>query len=671
VGEDPRRAAVRRLLEPRSIAVVGASARPGSFGERLTVEALRSPGVERVHLVHPHHAEVQGRRTVPSLADLDETVDLVLLGVPDAALVDQVSLAAKRGDGGAVVFGSATGLADPLRAAAGNLPMVGGGCMGYLNPARGVRAMGYLERDDLTPGPIAFVTHSGSVFSAMLRTHRRLDYSLVVSSGQELVTSTADYLHYALDLPQTRVIGLFLETMRSIDSLRAALARAADQDVAVVALTVGTSEVGQSLVAAHSGAIAGGDAAWEALLRAYGVHRARSLDELIDTLELFAIGRRPVRPGLGVASIHDSGGERTYTADVAERLGVSFAQLSEATLSALAGRIDDGLAAGNPLDVWSTGADTEELFANCLAMLAADDSVGVTALAVDLVEEFDGDDAYPEALLRVHAELDEPFVALAPTSAAVHQPTAARLRTAGIPVLEGLESGLRALRHLVTHRRVTPPPLTTGSASGTVEVGGGFALLSSYGIPVPGSSTVTAPDDAVLTAEAVGWPVALKTAAEVAHKVDVGGVVLGLTDAAQVQAAYDDLAARLGPAVLVQAMAPAGVELALGVVRDPHLGPLVVLAAGGTLVELVAQRVVALPPFDESAALALLDEVPLISQLLDGVRGAPPADRAAVAAALAALSRLALDLPDHVDALDINPLICTPDGVVAVDVLVC
>ena len=166
---------------------------------------------------------------------------------------------------------------DAVVAAAGEMALVGGGCMGFVDTTTGVRAIGYLERDPLPAGSIALVTHSGSVFSALLRTHRRLEYSVVVSSGQELVCTTADHLAYALSLPETRVVGLVLETMRDAAGLQAGLAEAAARDIPVVALTVGSSVRGQALVDAHSGAIAGSDAGWEALFAAYGVHRCADL----------------------------------------------------------------------------------------------------------------------------------------------------------------------------------------------------------------------------------------------------------------------------------------------------------------------------------------------------------------------------------------------------------
>ena len=185
------------MMGARSVAVVGASDRPDSFGWRLTTEVLRSPGFSRVHLVHPTRREVLGRPCVPSLDDVPDPVDLVLLGIPDAALAPTLTLAAARGDAGAVVYGPAYGVKDAVIEAAGEMALVGGGCMGFVDTTTGVRAIGYLERDPLPTGSIALVTHSGSVFSALLRTHRRLEYSVVVSSGQELVSTTPDHLAYA------------------------------------------------------------------------------------------------------------------------------------------------------------------------------------------------------------------------------------------------------------------------------------------------------------------------------------------------------------------------------------------------------------------------------------------------------------------------------------------
>ncbi len=374
--------ALRRMLEPRSVAVVGASARVGSFGYRLATEVLASTAPLDVHLVNPRGGELREHPLVPSLSDVSGPVDLVLLGVPDTAVAAQLELAAGRGDSGAVVFGSAHGLGDTLRGVASDagMALLGGGCMSFVNAPYGVRAIGYQERAQVPTGPVALVSHSGSAFSALLRTHRPLGFTLAVSSGQELVTSAAELVDHALDIEGTGVVALLLETLRDTERLRAALTRAEEADVPVVALTVGGSPTGRRLVDAHSGALAGDDAAWEALFEAHGVHRVSDLDELVNTLELFAVGRRAARTGAdsgrGIATVHDSGAERALAADLAHELSVPFAVLSESTRARVQPWLDPPLVADNPLDVWGRGANTERLFTDCLRALADDEAGG-------------------------------------------------------------------------------------------------------------------------------------------------------------------------------------------------------------------------------------------------------------------------------------------------------
>jgi acyl-CoA synthetase (NDP forming) len=669
------------MLSARSVAVVGASDRPDSFGRRLTLEALRSPGIERVHLVHPTRTSVLDLPCVPSLADVPEPVDLVLCGVPDKSVASTLAIASERGDAGAVTFGLLSGFKEDVVAAAGDMALVGGGCMGFVNTTAGVRAIGYLERDPLPAGPIALVTHSGSVFSSILRTRRALGWTLAVSSGQELVTTTPDYLEYALSLAETRVIGLVMETMRDARRLEACLAEAAARDIPVCALTVGLSEGGQALVDAHSGAIAGSDAGWEALFTAYGVHRCTDLDDLTDSLETFAIGRRHVPgTGRGIATAHDSGAERVLVADIAERLDVRFASLAESTLSRLAPLLDPGLVPMNPLDVWGRGSDTAELFTECLTMLAEDPETGAVVLAVDLVDEYDGDESYPIVMENLLSRTEKPLAVLANVTSAISPAFADRLRAQGIPVLEGTASGLRALGHLMAEPPRPRPEVVVDterqarwvarlSAGGALAGREWTALLADYGIPVTPGESVLSSAAAVAAAEQLGFPVVLKSdAPEVHHKTEADGVRLGLADAEAVASAYADLAGRLGPQVVVQHQAT-GVEVALGVFADPLLGPLVMVAAGGVLVELVADRAVALPPVDRETALEMIGRLK-VSALLDGFRGAPPGDVDALAAAVVALGQLVVELGSHLAGLDLNPVIVGPHSAYVVDALV-
>ncbi len=736
--------AIRAMLEARSVALVGASPRPGTFGSRMLEEVAKSSSRPRSYPVNPRYGELGGRRCYPSLADLPEAPDLALLAVPDPALEEQLALAAQTGCRSAVIFGNAhsgpvpvsagirsagassqapsAGRSSPVRADVGGagarseglgadvagpgsgarpdlrerlaaiatdagMALCGAGCMGFANVSFGLRALGYTEPDPLPAGPVALVTHSGSVFSAMLRARRGFGFTLTVSSGQELVTAAPGYLEYALSLRGTRVLALVLEAIRDGASLRRVLAAAADRDIPVVLLTVGSSVRGRSMVAAHSGALAGSDGGWEALARAYGVHRVSDLAEFADTLELFALRRRAgavsgaAGERAGIATVHDSGLERAHVVDVADALGVPFAEVSPATIARLTDLLDPGLIPANPLDVWGTGADTRELFGGSLLTLAEDPAVQAVALAVDLVHELDGDQSYPFALLDVAERTSKPLAVLSNVPSAIDTDLARQLRGQGIAVLEGTRSGLVALRHLLAHARpleplagspVAPERQARGReliASGQASGARLASLLAEYGISTARTLAAASLDAVLAAAEQVGYPVVLKTSEpEILHKSDVGGVVLGITDAGQLAAAYRDLAARLGPTALVCQTVPAGTELALGLVTDPELGTLVVIGAGGILVELLADRVVALPPVSVAQAGELLAGL-RVSNLLAGARGAKAADLGSVARAVAGLSELAAELGADLEALDINPLICGPAGAVAADAL--
>jgi acyl-CoA synthetase (NDP forming) len=388
------------------------------------------------------------------------------------------------------------------------------------------------------------------------------------------------------------------------------------------------------------------------------------LAEFTDTLELFSAGRRS--NGGGVATVHDSGAERALLADLAHELAVPFVDLADETLATIDGMLDDGLAPTNPLDVWGTGADTRNLFGSCVQAMSDDPGVGVTALAVDLVTEFDGDTAYADAVLDVARSTDAPLAVLASVPSAIDTPTAQRLRDNGVPVLEGFRSGLAALGHLVRW----PLPIERPgqpARSGRRIPEDAFELLASYGIPVVQSRTAHSIGEALMAANELGYPVALKTLGAL-HKSDVGGVVLNLADDAALSVAYTTMAESLGPAVTVQPVVADGVEVSVGFVRDDAFGPLVVVAAGGTLVELLADRVVACPPVSHAAARRLLDGL-RIRPLLAGWRGQPAVDVDALADVVVRFSEMAAELGDAFDAVEANPVIASPTGAIAVDAL--
>jgi acetate---CoA ligase (ADP-forming) len=684
--------ALATMLEAASVGVVGASPRVGSFGREMLLELERGGYEGEIFPINPRYPTIDGRPCHPSLETLGRPVDIVLLGVPNALLESQMAAAAAAGTRGAVIFAScfeevapnAPPLTERIAAIARSAGMAicGGNCMGFLNVERGLRACGF-PMPQLAPGGVTFITHSGSAFAALAHNDRNLRFNLVVSAGQELVTTSADYLRYALELDTTRVVAMFLETVRDPTNFEETLAIAADRGIPVVVLKVGRQERTKRLVEAHSGALAGSDAAYEALFDAYGVLRVATLDELTDTAELLAAGRK-ARPG-GLASIHDSGGERALLVDAAADAGVEFATLSGPTVERLEGVLEQGLSATNPLDAWGTGNDAEEIFRECMDALLEDPSTAALAFCVDMTTESEGVASYVATALEVYRSTHKPMAMLGNLASAIDRADSSKLRDAGVPVLEGTATGLAAFRHLFAYRdflaRSRPPATAidvTLSRRWRERLMGGrplsstesLTLLSDYGIPVAVSHEATTAEEVVDAAERIGWPVALKTASRaVAHKSDVGGIVLDISGKDALLAAYRDLAARLGPQVLVGAMAPRGVELALGIVRDEQFGPIAMVGTGGVLIEVLKEARFILPPIERSRALEIVEGL-RVGTLLHGVRGAPAADIPAVADAVAALSRLADDLGPVLDALDVNPLIAGPDGCLAVDALV-
>ncbi len=450
------------LLRPRSLALVGASATPGSFGHALLRQARDTGYDGAIYPVNPTRDEIDGARCYPALADLPERVDCAVLAVGDARLEESLRAAIAAGIPASVIFGAMPdpGSSDPLPerlrdlAQAAGMALLGGNCMGYYNAVDRLYISGYPVRERAPAGGIAFVSHSGSAFSAMANSGRDFRFSWVISPGQELAVTAADYLRFLVQQPETRAVGLFLESVRDPQGFVGALEQAAAADVPVVVLKVGRSEQGRRMALAHSGALAGSDAAFSALCERWGVLRVDSLDEMGDALELLAAPRR-VRAG-GLALGGDSGGERAMIVDRAAALDVPWAALGEATLAEIAGALEPGLQPGNPLDMWGSGKEWQASYERCLTALARDPAVGATVLAVDLVPGSRLAPDYIDVVLRVQEQTGAPLAVLGNMSSTIDRAFARRLRDGGVPVLMGTDTGLRALGHALQRQPVAP-----------------------------------------------------------------------------------------------------------------------------------------------------------------------------------------------------------------------
>jgi len=672
------------MLRARTVAIVGASERSGSVGDQMTRQLISGGFPGEVFPINPRYETVHGLRSLKSLQDLTAPVDLAVLAVANPQLEAEMEKAVEIGARSVAIFASCHGSAESggalrerLRDLAdeAGIPICGGNGMGFLNVEDRIRVCGFYQPPDLQPGGITFLSHSGSLFSAMLHNRRNIRFNLVVSTGLEINTPMDAYMKWALGMESTKVIALFLETIRKPDGFREALVEAEQKDIPVVALKVGSSEKGREAVRTHSEGLAGEDGVYEALFDAYGVHRVLSMDEMADTVELFGSGRPATASGLG--AVHDSGGERALLIDTADRVGVALPSVNEVTVGRLAEALDPGLEPENPVDAWGTGKEAEAVFVECLLALADDPAIGVLAFCVDLTPEEKPDDAYSRAASTVAGRTGKPVAVLGNLATTVDPIQAGRLREGGVPVLEGIETGIRAVGHLIDHHqrstlpaladRLTPPSLERGfDIHGEVAA---LAVLASYGISTPSMTVVDSVEGLLAAISDLGYPLVLKTAEAMDHKTEARGVVVGLSDREALLAAYGDLSSRLGARVVVSEQASGGVEVGLGMITDEQFGPVIIVSAGGTLIELIADRVALLPRVDKARALRALDRL-AIRPLFDGFRGAGPVDIDALAELIVRFSELALDGAGLLDSIDVNPVIVGPQGAVAVDALI-
>lgn len=556
--------------------------------------------------------------------------------------------------------------------------------MGFYNVRDHVWICGFDSAMHDAPGNVALISHSGAGMSGLIDCEERLRINVAVSAGNELSVTMDEYLDFVLDLPETRVVGLFVETARNPEGFRAALQKAVHRGVPVVALKVGRTEESARLTVSHSGAMAGDDATYEALFDRYGVQRARDQDEFATMLIMFA-EMHPVGAG-GLVTLHDSGGEQQLLVDLADDTGVPLTRLTDATISALQDILDPELPAVNPLDGWSRGgADAAENMRRALTVMMQDSGAALGAVIHDRAPGGKIYASYLNYMQRARSESGKPVALVAARQGSGHDKVVVTSTAAGYPVLDGVSQFLRGVRALFEYRdfllRETQEPelpagalveiwqarLRTGETLAEAE---SLAMLSEFGIDIAAPVEAGGEEEVVAAASGMGFPVVLKTTRTgLLHKSDQGGVSIGIADAEELKKMYARMRDRLGDDVLVAPMVPASVEMFLGLKRDPQFGPVVLLGFGGTLAETIGDVQFALPPFDSQHARRCIDRMRL-RPLLDGVRGTPAVDVDSYCKLAARFSVMAYALGDVLSEIDVNPVIVGEADAIAVDALV-
>ena len=689
------------LMAPRSIAIIGASQEPTKIGGR-PVDLLRRYGYAgRIYPVNPKASVVQGLQAYASVDELPEAPDLAIIAVDAEKAPEAVEQCAKRGVRSVVVFSSGfaelgeegRAMQERLRTAARRTGMrlLGPNCLGAVSIAERAIATFSIVLEHSLPaaGSLGIVSQSGNLgsFTMRLASDRGVGVSRFMTTGNECDIDIADGIAWLARDPATKVILCCMEACRDADRLIAALTEARDAGKPVIAIKVGTSAAGQAAAASHTGAMAGSDAVFDALLARHGAVRVRSIDELIDLGHAASIllpDRLPKGPRLGIVTA--SGGFGVLLADAAQAVGLSLPELNEATQRTILELVPFA-SARNPVDATAQMSSRPDLLQKILSAVVADDRCDAIVLPLPFSLHMPRlRSVYMEALRHIRAQYPDRPVILCVDG----PPDAlAELHAMGYPTVasfDGCCAVVAALARLQavakTPKDASQPAIAKASPLATDafrhELGAKRALADAD-IPVLVERLVSNADAAARAASEIGFPVVLKIASpDLPHKTEVGGVAVGLRSEAEVRQAHAAMLERVAAkapravidGVIVAPMAQGLSELILGSRVDPIFGPVVMVGLGGIFAEIVQDTAVQMAPVSESQAMAMLRSLKAFA-VLDGARGRRRADLEAAARAIAALSRFAAAHANTVSEIDINPLLLKAEGegAVALDAL--
>jgi acetyltransferase len=673
-------------LQAKSIAIVGASERARWPSE--IYKNLREFGYGgRIAFVNPRQTQVFGERCYPSLRELPEPVDHALIIIPAMAVPDALTDAEASGVKSATVYASMMGDGEDPESvrrgawlkefvATSRLRVAGPNCMGAYSYRE--RLLGYPNTDlcKVPPGPVACIFQSGGLIQFFMRAaaDRGLRFSYCITSGNEPDLGLADYLNFVVDDPQTRQIVLFIEGIRRPEAFMHAAGRALAMGKPIVAIKTGATAKSQAASQSHTGAIAGDYAAYLAMCERFGIINCRSLDDMVETSLAFSGGRLPKGPR--IAFITTSGATCDLLYDYAETEGAVMPDFAETTKAGLKPMMQDGILPRNPLDVGIPS--TMAIAADICSVAAADPNIDMLAWAANMPRK----DAYwgdVTPLRQLTEKTAKPIVGFGRMILPVNDAHVEAQEAAGFPFLQGIEPTIRALNGLWFHaaRRSRELLVPTPTPPSDLTPATLDATLARYGIALPKSETVATAAEAAAAAERIGFPVVLKIRSrDILHKTEAGGVALDLRSRAALEAAAGALTAAAKAThpdaridgFLVQEMV-SGVEAIVGARSDPFYGPMLLVGAGGLLVELAKDAALRLLPISKGDVTTMVDGLKL-AKLIAGFRGRPAADRAALEATALKLGQFFLDHRARISDVEINPLMVRPNGAVAVDVRV-
>lgn len=693
--------ALDRLLRPRSVVIVGASDKPGALGASVLGNLVRQGFAGAIHLVNPKRTDIGGRPCVASVDDLPEGVDVAVLAIPRAGVLDAMRGLARRKVGAAVIFSAGfaedgpQGLADQHEIAriARDAGMVveGPNCLGLVNFRDNV-SLTFIEMPPARAQGdrrVGIISQSGAMAAVLATTmiHRDVPLSCYISTGNEAASGIEDYLAHLVDEAGTAVIGLIAEHIRDPARFLAAARVARDSGKRVVLLHPGRSAAGAASAATHTGAMAGDHAVMAVHVERAGVILVDSLEELGDVVEILSRSEGIGAGGTGV--IAESGAFKAMMLDLAEAVALDLPTLTDADSPALRAALPDFVPVTNPLDVTAQGLVDPGLYGRTLAALADDARIGTILLTLIQTDTGTSHIKFAAVLdaLRTLRPAKPVIVGGVDEGGGVFDADLAALRQMGVTYLPTAERAVRALARITEALRRTfvaaphdvDPVVELAQTGSTIPEYRSKAIMAAQGIAFPRFAMAKTVEEAVAAADALGYPIVLKAQSpDLPHKSDAGGVIVGLKDRAELVEGWVRLAANIANSrpglqldgVLVEGMAEKGVELIVGARNDPHWGPTILVGFGGVAAELLHD--VRLLPADlpREAIIAEIRKLRM-APLLDGFRGAPLMDIGAIADVVQRVGRMMAAAP-VIREIDLNPVIVYPQGqgVLALDALI-
>lgn len=690
---------ITRLLRPRSVAIIGASPTPGALGASVLSNLERLQFRGDIHLINPKRDEIGGRRCLKSADELPEGVDVAVLAIPRAAVLDTIRALTRRRVGAAVIFsaGFAEGGEEGLReqqeiarlAREHDMVIEGPNCLGLVNHVDGV-ALTFVETPAVSLGQrpaIGIVSQSGAMAAVVgvVLAARELGVSYSVSTGNEAASGVEDYLEFMLEDTQTRAIGLIVELFRQPTRLLALARRARTVGKTLVLLHPGRSSAARASAATHTGALAGDYALMRAKVEREGVVVADTLEEFGDILEI--VLRCPAMPATGSAVVAESGAFKALTLDLCEQIALPLPTLTDQNAPELREAMPPFVPVSNPLDLTAQGLVDPDMYRRTLTALIHDERIGSVCVGLIQTDAVTSNIKFPPLLSALRAQPHPKPVVIAglDEGAAVPVQYIQELRALGVPYFPSAERALRALARLreaaARDLRVAPSSSRnwpTTLPSGVIAEHRSKTILGELGVPFPPARLVQTLAQAQQVAAELGYPIVLKAqSAQLPHKTEAGGVVLQLASAEEVAAGWTRLhenIVRHRPdltldGVLVEKMGARGIELIVGARRDPAWGPLILAGFGGVQAEILKDVRLLAPDLPLAAIESELLQLKSAA-LLRGFRGAPALDVQAVAQLVALLGALLLAVP-AIREIDLNPVIVHPQGqgIMALDAL--